>query len=206
LALFNYVYITPDSDLKLKGNIGIGSTFDEVINVYHDTYNRQESNEHMIIAGDRSLGIIFLLDDNKVTSIYIATGSFSNLAVSPDYSGTWYSEDYELNETSEYKTPSGTKMTLDIAKDGTRGKIKLECVSYPPMSRIAVVEAELVIINGYTATFSFDDDGWGNSGTGVVTFQQDKIVVTPDVTLADNCNWNIFLDELSFYRTPGQLP
>ncbi|UOO37492.1 hypothetical protein IZU99_09615 [Oscillospiraceae bacterium CM] len=79
-TLFNYIYIAPDSSIKLNRDIGIGSTRDDVLKAYEKEVNQKESNNHMLIAGDRYGGIIFIIEQNVVTSIYIATGAFTGVS------------------------------------------------------------------------------------------------------------------------------
>lgn len=74
-ALFNYVYISPKSNIKTPKNIGIGSSKDEVMKAYGHNVNYEQTNNDNIVIG---LGdIIFVTKSDKVESIFISTGAFT---------------------------------------------------------------------------------------------------------------------------------
>jgi outer membrane protein assembly factor BamE (lipoprotein component of BamABCDE complex) len=84
--LYNYVYIGPRSDIKTNRGIGIGSAADDVKKEYSDEINQEQTNDTKIVAGEQSLGLIFVIDNNVVTSIFIAVGEYT------------YSFDNEFND------------------------------------------------------------------------------------------------------------
>lgn len=77
LMLYNYVYLSPECDLKTSREIGIGSTRDEVINKYVNEINPDLTDEEYIFAGAELQGISFVIKNDKVESIFIGTGAFT---------------------------------------------------------------------------------------------------------------------------------
>ncbi len=80
VLLYNYIYLDPSSSVKTDRDIGIGSSRDEVMSAYSEEINPDNNADHKIIAGESGMGIIFILDNNKVTSIYVATGAYTEEA------------------------------------------------------------------------------------------------------------------------------
>ena len=78
-TVFNYVYIDSSSDIKIDRGIGIGSSSDDVIKEYANEYNQKDSNNHMIVLGARYGGILLIIDDSKVSSIYVAMGAYTGV-------------------------------------------------------------------------------------------------------------------------------
>ena len=75
--LFNYIYLDSASTIKTNRNIGIGSSRNDVMKAYADEIKPANVKDNMIIAGDRGGGIIFLLEKDVVTTIYVATGAYT---------------------------------------------------------------------------------------------------------------------------------
>ena len=75
--LTNYIYINPTSDIKTDRGIGIGSSRDEVLKAYEYEINPEDTNDEMIVAGSKSIGIFFIMKDDKVNSIYIVAGMYT---------------------------------------------------------------------------------------------------------------------------------
>jgi len=112
------------------------------------------------------------------------------------YSGHWYSEDYfigldEAGSTVFY----GTEIILNMEE----AKIQIITTSIPPASRIAYVETQIKIADS-KATFTFDDDAWGNGGEGTIIFKENEIVVNIDIKNYANSNWSIFSGEKVFTK------
>jgi hypothetical protein len=76
---FNDIYIAPSSDFKLNTGIGIGSAAEDVQRVYQNTYHSKESSKHLFIAGERYGWLIFIIDNDKVSTIYSAAGAYSGV-------------------------------------------------------------------------------------------------------------------------------
>ena len=76
-CITNYIYISSSSNIKTSQNIGINSLYSDVIKAYEGEVNPEETDNDMVVAGDKSLGIIFIFHNDKVDSIYIAIGSYS---------------------------------------------------------------------------------------------------------------------------------
>lgn len=73
--LFNYVYISPESDIKTPNGIGIGSSKDDIIKAYGKNVNYEKTtNENIVIGYD---DITFVMNNDKVESIFIATGAYT---------------------------------------------------------------------------------------------------------------------------------
>jgi hypothetical protein len=51
-----------------------------LIKAYEYEYNPNESNDQLIVLGMRYGGILFFMDGNKVSSIYIATGAYTGVS------------------------------------------------------------------------------------------------------------------------------
>jgi hypothetical protein len=211
--------------IKTQSGLVVGDPKEEILSLYGDDYKEYNNETDHSIIYEYFIGSQYLqvfLEDDAVIGLKVTKNSFktsdenaveehndstwkpedSVAVISPDYSGTWYSKDFELHYVEEYKTiiHSGTIMTLALSDDGTGGKITLECTSDPPMSRIAIVEADLVIINDHTASFSFDDDGWDSRGSGTVSFEDDRIIVTTEGHNPESSNWYIYLGVTVFFK------
>jgi hypothetical protein len=85
------------------------------------------------------------------------------------------------------------------ATSDTEGTIAVTCVSKAPFYRIAEVDADF-LLNGNTAEFYFEDDGWGNTANGTITFYQNKLIIGFDYTVYADSNWGMFTDIQTFTR------
>jgi hypothetical protein len=73
----NYIYISNLSTIKTDRGIGIGSSKEDVLKAYKQEINPEiNSDEKLVIVGENT-GLILKLNNNKVESIYIATGAYS---------------------------------------------------------------------------------------------------------------------------------
>lgn len=114
-----------------------------------------------------------------------------------DFEGTWYSKDYNQKGDEPY---SGSVMTIEPVGD-KEGIITISCVSLPPFYRIADIESEVKINSKNTARFYFDDDGWGNSGSGTITFEQEnRLSIKIKFDTGPEGNWSLFTDNELFER------
>jgi hypothetical protein len=66
----SWIDVSDSSDLKTSGQIGIGSTVEQLKTVYKEYLNPDNSYPDYIIAGTEYFGIFFDLKDNKVIRIY----------------------------------------------------------------------------------------------------------------------------------------
>lgn len=78
--LTNYIYLDSSSSVKTDRSIGIGSTRDDVMSAYKDEINPDSIKDHKIVAGEEKRGIIFIIENDKITSIYVATGRYTEEA------------------------------------------------------------------------------------------------------------------------------
>ena len=108
--------------------------------------------------------------------------------------GTGYSEDYR-DVGGEDSVFSGSLIQLQPAEDGAGGTIEIRCVSAPPQSRIAYTKADWILTADSTAEFQFEDDGWGNSGTGTIQFRKDEVIIVTEVEVSSESNWSLFVGE-----------
>lgn len=73
----NTVKISSPCNYKTKRGIGIGSTKEEVLNAYKDEINPEESakDSSVLVAGSIYGGIVFRLENNQVSSIFIGAAA-----------------------------------------------------------------------------------------------------------------------------------
>lgn len=71
------IIITSPCDYKTKENIGIGSSKNEVINVYKNGINKEDSSEDLnkIVLGTIYDGIIFNFEEDKVVKIFVGAAA-----------------------------------------------------------------------------------------------------------------------------------
>ena len=72
--IMNYAYLSPECTLSIGRGIGIGSTRDEVMIAYESDVNVSQSNDDIVVIGRYHIGIILVMRDEVVNSIYIPTG------------------------------------------------------------------------------------------------------------------------------------
>jgi hypothetical protein len=117
------------------------------------------------------------------------------------YQGAWFAEDYtKVDAGKGTLVPAGAEMVLNISDTGEDNSIRLILTSLPPASRIAVVEAKIIMKDSQTGSFNFDDDGWGTKGNGIIQFQGDKVTVTIQRLSSTDTNWRIFGGTKIFIR------
>jgi len=71
----NLITVSEPCKLKTKRNIGVGSSFEDVQNVYKYEINPTISNAEIIVAGTFYGGVVFRFVDNKVQSIFIGASA-----------------------------------------------------------------------------------------------------------------------------------
>ena len=76
LNTINYIYMNSQCELKTDRGIGIGSTYEEVLDAYKLDFNPGRTNENLITIGRSAM--YFVIKDNTVTSIYVSCGEFSD--------------------------------------------------------------------------------------------------------------------------------
>ncbi|MEL4106549.1 hypothetical protein AAFA46_06900 [Oscillospiraceae bacterium WX1] len=72
----NYTFISGSCDLKNDRGIGIGSTYEQVLNAYGDLINPNDTDKNSITVGEQKEGIVFIIKNNQVVSIYMSLGDF----------------------------------------------------------------------------------------------------------------------------------
>ncbi|MEO5947021.1 MAG: hypothetical protein ABIP79_09405 [Chitinophagaceae bacterium] len=69
------ISITNPCQFKTKKNIGIGSTYDEVMSTYAQEIDTTASDENVITVGSLYGGIIIEFENNKVVSIFVGAAA-----------------------------------------------------------------------------------------------------------------------------------
>jgi hypothetical protein len=67
------IEIGPKCSFKTKFNIGIGSNFEDVIEVYSKYINKEESSQKNIVIGDVYFGLHIFFDNEKVNKIILGS-------------------------------------------------------------------------------------------------------------------------------------
>jgi hypothetical protein len=75
MEIDGYIYISYTSDFTTDKGIGIGSTKEDVLNTYKGKVNPNETRDGLIIIGRYDCGIIFVMQEDKVYSIYICVNA-----------------------------------------------------------------------------------------------------------------------------------
>jgi len=70
----NYIYLSPESTLEIGRGIGIGSTREEIVAAYDTEVNLNQSTGGLVVIGRYHKGIILVIRNDIVSSIYISTG------------------------------------------------------------------------------------------------------------------------------------
>lgn len=100
---------------------------------------------------------------------------------------------------------------LNIKKIG-KNSVSFEVVTIQsaPSSRIAsVIIDDLKLDGNGVAKFKFDDDGWGNRGTGTIAFKgNDKVKINIKITrMSQDSMWNIGEGTVEYeYREDQKVP
>ena len=100
---------------------------------------------------------------------------------------------------------------LNIKKIG-KNNVSFEVVTIQaaPSSRIASVKIDNLKLDGNSvAKFKFDDDGWGNRGTGTIAFKgNDKVKINIKITrMSQDSMWNIGEGTVEYeYREDQKVP
>lgn len=104
------------------------------------------------------------------------------------YVGKYYSEDCSADTIY---TEGGS--CIDIKSvSGNNVKFIITAIGSAPNNRIATVEAEGSVGENGIVNFSYSNDGWGNSGVGVIVLKDGKVVVTSHIEKADSrAMWNL---------------
>ncbi|MCI5602170.1 MAG: zinc ribbon domain-containing protein [Lachnospiraceae bacterium] len=112
-------------------------------------------------------------------------------SISDDFIGTWFDE----NANGFPEEVGGVELNIFAIKDNLV-LFSLELTQSPPASRIAAIYDYSAIINDGKAEFSFSDDGWGNAGSGTITFLSDnRIYVKTTFTKLDStAMWDLSVD------------
>ncbi|MGE4485493.1 MAG: hypothetical protein AB7C97_10335, partial [Oscillospiraceae bacterium] len=100
-SLENYIYISDKCDLKTDRGIGTGSTYDEVMLAYQDVINRELTNDDMIVIGAGMTGINFIIENDKVDSIFISNYSLTGVDSQGFTTDRYYDNHQIINELSE---------------------------------------------------------------------------------------------------------
>ena len=101
-----------------------------------------------------------------------------------DYVGEWIS-------TKDLWNKGGVILEIKSIKNNAV-KFDLTSVSSAPYNRIAYIENVSAEIVGGVVNFSFKDDGWGNSGSGMLVLRSGKVYVETSISKYDsNAMWDL---------------
>ncbi len=146
----------------------------------------------IIILITASVTIWYFSVSNKNLPSSDATASLT-VSEQTDYSGyigIWQSKDI-TTQNAEQQLEGGTTLEIITVKDSVI-RFNLTKTSDYPNQRIAQLSNITAEIIDNVVSFSFSDDGWGNRGTGKLTFSKDEIYAEVTV-LEENstAQWNI---------------
>ena len=116
-----------------------------------------------------------------------------------DYSGIWFAEDYRIEEYNGFNVGVGAKLIIKKTKENNY-QLELSYFSSPPAHRVSIIETN-ILSNMPIQSFTFEDDGWGNKGKGILIFEQDKIRINIKVEeRSEIADWCIFDGEKVFIK------
>ena len=117
------------------------------------------------------------------------------------YDGKWISNNYQVVQMDGYTAGFGSELYLTYKNDG-RLDIRMYDISAPPASRIASIETDTKLLPDGKGSFSFEDDGWGAYGSGIIKLVEDQVVIVIESkTEGDNHpDWRIYSGERVFIR------
>lgn len=104
------------------------------------------------------------------------------------YMGVWCDE----GTTADSITLDGGRMVEVISVDDDLVRFTYTKISSAPHNRIAIISnVNTKIIDGI-GTFTFDDDGWGNGGTGKIKFLENEIYIETTINSKNESSmWDI---------------
>lgn len=111
-----------------------------------------------------------------------------------DYIGQWLCGTTSTGQTKvEIKSVSDSLLVFDVS-----------VISAAPANRVASAENLVATCEGRRATFSFADDGWGNSGTGTLVFGKNQVGVVVNLSKAAAGEWSLQTD--CIVKHPSEQP
>jgi hypothetical protein len=107
------------------------------------------------------------------------------------YNGSW-------GDKNSFKE-GGTSLELQTINEST-ANMELFVVQEPPSNRIASIYTTLNFDDNGVATFIFQDDGWGSSGEGSVTLEENDTitVLIKYSTIAEDAMWSLFDGKVNY--------
>lgn len=113
-----------------------------------------------------------------------------------DYTGDW------ANDANADLNSGGTFMAITKVDDYTLN-MDYSTIQSAPANRIAQITEKISISENGTGVFSFDNDGWGNSGEGKIELlANDQIKVTIQFNSKDEfANWSLYDGPNVFVRS-----
>lgn len=91
------------------------------------------------------------------------------------YQGIWFGDDFEEKDIAGHVFRAGTTLELHVAGDGQGGTLTIIGVPFPAASTITTIAGKWVMEGPDKGVFQFNQDGLGNTGTGTLVFQKDRI-------------------------------
>lgn len=151
----------------------------------------------LVTAVSPGKAVIYISSGGKTT--YIVVHVNSNITSIP--TGLWVEQENVTKAREILLTDGGNYFELKSYKNHIlEGHYFL--VSSAPNNRIADVEISNCKITNGIGTFSYEDDGWGNSGQGVVELKVDNIVFTFKETKSDEfAMWNLGTQSVTLYKS-----
>lgn len=73
-SIFNYIHVGHESKIKLNDFLTVGSSKENVIQTYGQRINPKYDSNREIVVGDKFLGLVFKISNDKVYEIYIGLG------------------------------------------------------------------------------------------------------------------------------------
>lgn len=121
-----------------------------------------------------------------------------------EYIGDWYSEDSETgNADIRVYENGGIALKILSVKDNAV-RFSLTKIGEKPFNRIAVADKIVSSVTDGVGFFSFENDGWENSGTGKIKFEEDRIYIETEITKRNGSAQQSL--EISCYLKKGGNP
>lgn len=130
-------------------------------------------------------------NDNIITTTESTTVATTAIIDDTDYSsymGVWCDEGTNADSIA---LDGGSMLEIISVKEDLV-RFTYTKISSPPYNRIAIISNVATQVIDGIGTFTFDNDGWGNSGTGKIKFLENEIFIETKFTNKnDSANWHI---------------
>lgn len=116
------------------------------------------------------------------------------------FAGTWRAVNSSLNTEKNGGQRAGEYLVLGVSKKERRLNMALLSVASSPGRRVAHIETTLPVDGRLAGRFTFEDDGWGNSGEGAISLRDGRVVVEVKLRGKSGSDWHIFSGQKVFIR------